>query len=721
MSLFDVELKAQRLKENLVKPVSVQLKLKLLLRFYNLFIEDDVKIYRSFYLQFQNDFYELILKNEFDYFTPEVIENLIHIAEKYSSLSGNVVRPEVLDILENAKKKIDTLLLGKTTIDNETKPNSVNIVLLESEYNEKDFCGRVERLNMEYDLKKTHAHSTSAKEGSSIFIHNFIEDPHNQIHKEMKKILTHVENRVEETIKKKKVSLNVRIAFDNPVNYYRGTSFGVGACILIYNSFLQAQLNNTYYKFRNDCVMTGCVDDNGNLIKLDYPILVKKLRTVFYSNYKKFVLPEENFSEAYEELSKLNEKYPLRKLKLIPLRNFKDVFNNLEIVEIKELKIREKIIANYRRYHAIANSILSVLIIAILSILTINFIIPELDSNPVYTDLKNNRYVAYNKYGNVVWKSLILSKEEIKIFENKYDVLRRILLSDLDEDGNNEILLTVSDGSNKSLNKTLFCYNSDGSIKWETVIPQKDSLYGNDFCSNDISILNMCILKNNGKKEIAITYCICSLFPCYVAKINSSGEIKTELYNPGTLHQLFNYDIDDNGDEELVCGGINNDFEKSGALIVFDSDYIQGCAPGYRFPKNVSKGLMKYYLLFPKTDVGRFTNHGSRFVSSVEMHGNQIVITLKEIDSFTDANNHIHFQFYHTIYTLDKSFNVLHVETSSEFDVKYQQLVEEGKLKPVKDWKKYKEQLKSKVQWWDGDKFVNYSTMNKYYLQAKLH
>lgn len=719
MSLFDIELKSHRLKSWLGKSHSNRFKLVYLNQFLSdLLKKEEPEKYLSYFIEFLPQLIDLISTNQFSFFSPDEIDRLSFVVGSLINFKQLENKKSELEkcagVLESAKEIIITKLSNKNNNEIERKNNSstdsLNVVLVEANGEESCVIGDIQKLYLKSSIRES-----EFNEDKIVFERLNEKDIPPQT---LKEIIETVKGEVFLN-KKTTSSYNLTFSFNNDGCNYTGLSFGTAASALAYNSFLINHFFKKYYRFLDDVVTTGAVDENGNLKKLENEILTTKLNTVFFSGFSKFVIPEDNILEAKEELGRLNEKYPLRVLKLIPLRNFQDIFNNLEIVELKKLKIREKIKANYRRYHAIANLFLSVLIIAILSILTINFIIPELDSNPVYTDLKNNRYVAYNKYGNVVWESFILSKEVIEAYENKENVLRHILLSDLDEDGINEILLSVFDRNNKSLNKTLFCYNSDGSIKWKTVIPQKDSLYGSDFCSNDITILNMSILKNNGKKEIAITYCICSLFPTYVARINSNGEIKTEFYNPGCLHQIFNYDIDDDGDEELVCGGYNNDFEKSGALIVFDADYIQGCAPGYRFPKNVSKGLMKYYLLFPKTEVGKFTNHGSRLVSSIEMDGDQIVTTLKEVDSFTDENNKVNFQFYQTIYTLDKSFNVLHVETGSEFDVKYQQLVEEGKLEPVKDWKKYKEQLKSQVQWWDGDKFVNYPAINKYYLQAK--
>jgi hypothetical protein len=326
--------------------------------------------------------------------------------------------------------------------------------------------------------------------------------------------------------------------------------------------------------------------------------------------------------------------------------------------------------------------------------------------------------MAYNKYGKPVWGSNILSEQDIDVYNN-VERNKRIILNDLDNDEYNDILLLLSDEKNKILNRTLFCYNYDGNLKWKTVIPQHDSLYGNDYCSNDILIGTMSLVNSGNRKEIIINYRICLLFPNFTMKINSKGKIISKFYNPGAINRIVNYDFDNDGKEELLCTGINNDYDKSGVLILFDPEYLSGCAPGYRFPQNRSKGLMKYYLLFPKTDVGRFTNSGSSFARLVDINGERIIVIIRELDGYTDIKNIRHSQEYVTLYTLDKWLNVLNVETSSEFDTKYQMLVNEGKLKPITNWKEFENKLISNVRWWDGDKFVNYPTMNKYYLAAR--
>ncbi|MBU0560083.1 MAG: hypothetical protein KKG93_11000, partial [Bacteroidetes bacterium] len=435
---------------------------------------------------------------------------------------------------------------------------------------------------------------------------------------------------------------------------------------------------------------------------------------VFFSRFKKLIIPEDNIVEAKELLNVLQKNYPGRKLELIPLAGYKSLFQNLDIVEVRELKFKDKLKANYGRYHSIANTVFSIIILIILIVIAAKFLIPLLDRNPIRFGIQGDRYVAYNEYGKSIWESKILSEQDIGIFNN-VEREKRIILSDLDNDGYNDILLLLSDEKNKILNRTLFCYNHDGNLKWKTVVPKHDSLYGNDYCPDDILIAMMSVINSNKGKEIIINYRICLMFPNFTMKISSKGKIISEFYNPGSIDKIVNYDIDNDGKDELFFSGINNDFDKSGTLMLFDSEYLSGCAPGYRFPQNCSKGLMKYYILFPKTGVGKFTTNGSSYARLVELTSERIVVIIREIDGYTDLKNKRHYQEYITLYTLDGSLNVLNVETSSEFDAKYQMLVNEGKLKPIENWKEFKAKLKNNVQWWDGDRFVNHPVMNKYY------
>ncbi len=713
MSLFDIEIKSHWLKEQLGKPHSTRLKLLYLSNFLSELIKSETpNKYISYYNEFVPELVKLILRNEFQYFSPYEIDNLSFVVKSLESLSFSKENSEkCIDILQNARKEIFSLLTG--TIDKEVNAhnNSINVVLIETNSDEKRNVGTIQTLTLR-----------SSKRGKEfledkIEFENLSDSDHEKLFPYVANIVSFSKEHAREVISKSG-AYNLTFSFGNKDCSYSGQSFGLALIALTYNSIPINELHRIYYRFFDDVVITGAIDEKGNLRKLDSTTLKVKMETVFFSHFNKFVIPEDNIIEAKEILSELQKEYPQRNLTLIPCANFKSIFQNLAVVEVHKLRIKEKLKANYKRYHSIANLVLSTIVLFALILIVTEYLIPVLERHPVYIGLQGGRYIAFNKYGKPMWKSQMLSDQDINMYNNT-EREKRIILNDLDNDGYNDILLLLSDEKNKILNKTLFCYNYDGNLKWKTVIPQHDSLYGNVYCSNDILILSMSLINSGNKKEIIINYRIGLMFPNFTTKINSGGKIISEFYNPGAINRIVNYDFDNDGEEELLCSGINNDYDKSGVLILFDPEYLSGCAPGYRFPKNRSRGLMKYYLLFPKTDVGRFTNYGSSFARLVDINGERIIVILREYDSYTDIKNIRHSQEYSTLYTLDKQLNVLHVETSSEFDTKYQMLVNEGKLKPIADWKKFENKLISNVRWWDGDKFVNYPTMNKYYLQAK--
>ena len=716
MPLLDIELKAQKLKENLSKPISVHLKLKLLSKFFHLFIEEDVRIYQSFYFQFQNDFDELVLKNSFDYFSPDEIDDLIRIAEKYKSVSCCETNPDTLVVLREAKNNIFACLSKNknTEEDSETNLNAVNIVLLETENNDKDFCGRVERLNLDFYRKRN-------GENSSVSIHNFIEDPHNKIQQEIKNILTMLECKIN-AASKNKIFLNIIIAFENNVNCYKGTSFAIGAAALIFNSFLQAKLNSIYYKFRNDCVMTGCIDEFGNLTKLDSSILVKKLHTVFYSKYKKFVIPEENFSEAYEELRKLKIKFPNRELKLIPLEKYSDLFTNLEIVEIIRLKLRNKIKANYTQYHNYVNIFLSLLILVILIVLATNYVIPALDDNPVSAGIVEDQFVAFNKYGKAIWKSGLLNECEKKTVQIPSLRDHRIIVNDIDNDGNNEILYLRSDDNNSINNRTLFCLTGKDGIKWKFIAPKMPEYYGNEECSDKTQLMSINIFYNKvtGRKEIILNGHVCELFPAYLFVVDFRGKLISEYYHPGAIHYVKCIDIDSDGKDEIIFDGVNNDFDKHAFIAVIDPNNLEGSAPGRRLPPNVMISKINKYILLPKTDICKFTASVQSEAGLFEYNGKLLSVYVNEnnlydvLKPLSNENAPLS-----VIFTFDRYMNPVSFGTSSEWDGRYNELLAEGKIKPITDWKEYKDSILGEIKYWDGDKFVKYSEMKNYQLQIK--
>lgn len=728
MSLFDSELKSHWLKSQLSKPRSARFKILHLSEFLSILLKDDkTDKYLSYFLEFAPQLVNLILEDnpiyhteKFDFFSPQEIEEIRFIINTLADIKQLQNKIEEFNkcniILKEVEERINSLLINsQKTVTNDkvtSSKDSLNIVLIEADGEKESTIGTIRKLNLR-----------SSKKGKEFREDKVEFDNDNE---NLLPVITELVSLIKKETVNEGLTLsyyNFDYFFDGKNTIYSGTSFGVGICALTYNSFFVNELYKKYYSFYEDVVITGSVDEFGNLIKLDNNILITKLKTVFFSHFTKFVIPEDNILEAKEELNKFLAEYPNRNLKLIPLRNFKDIFNNLEIVRLNKLKVREIIKVNYKKYHTAVNIALTFCLLLFIVFSIIHYIIPMLDRNPVYVDLLNNRYAAFNKYGKVVWESELLNKVEASYEHNNIYGSQRIAVADLDNDKNNEIISLRYSDVDKSLQRTVFCYNSNGTIKWKATIPPKDSIYGMDECYDDLMINGITVIynKTSRQNEIIVSYKICSLFPYYLSRLNSSGKIISDFYHPGHLGFSKTDDLDNDGIIEYITGGENNDLDHCPVLLIFDPNFVIGYAPGKRLPRDFDKSLVKYFILFPKSPFNKFTSNRNASVHGIEIAKDNITVVVREVMDVYNKKVHDTANEFFSLYVFDKKFNIISFSTSTEFDVVYSALVEQKKISPIKDWKAMEDSSKSQVSWWDGDKFVNYPTMNKYYLQAKAN
>lgn len=715
MTIYEIEVKSQWLRHQLEKPISVRLKLLSILNFFSSFAgESNQARFISYYLQFKNDLLSLIKTNQLEYFTPSELDALSNLLKKLIEVIRSVdgtMSANLFGILDTARKRIIQILDDEADEDEATKGAqsfSLNQVLIEMDDETKLATGIVERLSV--DVMKNELPETQ----DTISFGNRFEGMGAETHDALSRAVSLAVKGAARTVKRRS-SYRFDFSFEKKDYVYSGISMGLSVAALTCNSILRLSLHKEYCKFRNDVVMASAVDEYGDLVPLDPPSLRIKLETVFFSPYKKMIIPEGNILEARLELEKLNGEYPKRRLELIPIRNYLSLFRNLDVVEVCRLSRREKLRAHYGRYHTIVNSALSLFLLAALSVLALRVVIPNLDHNPIYTGIKDDRFVAYNKYGKAAWESELLNQGEIA---DAY-LSERIAIADINDDKQNDIIYLRRDNSNPTLSKTVFCRGADNALRWKTEISPIDSVYGKDFCydGTDLRSVRVTQSETTGKIEIIVAYMVCELYPFFVTVLDGKGKEVSTFYNPGHMGFTALMDVDNDGHVEYLIAGENNDYGHCGYLAVFDPDFISGLAPCNRFPRGLGMGLMKYYALFPKGYLNRFSNVQSSYVNHVKKTIGKVDVDLRETVR-TDENDPTE-KPCGLVYTFDSQFNLLHVETSTEFDNCYRELLGQGKIRPIEDWKAYENMLRSQMKWWDGDKFVNHPVINKCYLLAK--
>lgn len=725
MSIFQIEIASKRLQNVLKIPASPKYKLLSLVNFFELiFKEPEQSIYNSYFEEFTPQFLVLIKKLSQEdvniFFSPEEIDDIRNVISKLKDSTTFKIDLEkyehLEDILTKEKDKAksylnytkeDVITIEKFSTD------SVNIVLIEKnldENNDSDIeIGMIHRLNLSSSKR------SKSERVDKVKFNNLINIEKTTIVEQLNNV-TALAKKTCCVQKIKTHYYNYTYFFDLKEYIYTGSSLGIGGVVLAYNSILINELCKYYYKFRNDTVFTAEIDKEGNLVKLDKKSLKIKLRAVFFSPYKKFVIPEDNIIEAKQELEKLNKKYPKRELQLIPVQNFENVFKNLDIVERCELKFKDKVVANYRRYHTTVNWVLSIVALFVIGFFIVNYLIPTLERNPETIQYKNNRFVAYNKYDKKIWESNELDKSYSLSMENDpIHIKQKCLLSDLDHDENNEILYFLSSDSNRIMNRTFYCRNSDNTIKWKYTTPEFNVYYNNKrFEDNFVNFaLYVYDFDDDGFKEIIRTGRLGYMFPFVVSKFNYKGELISEFWNSGYLIDVAALDIDKDGRVEFIAGSCNNKFRQA-ALVVFDPNFISGSSPETDPKKDNQKGLEKYYILFPRTIINYYSGKDMNNVEGLKQtRKDGLEVTVFE--GWVGENQQNAF----VLYKFDKDMNVISAELSSPFIGNYEELVNIKTITPIKDLNYYADSLKNAVRYWDGDRFVNYPVINKHYLAIK--
>lgn len=723
MQIFDTELKYQKLVKTLKNTSSVCYKLRLLSNFLlPLLKESDQNKFYSYYSDLFPELISLINKNEIRHYSPEEIEDIEYLVYSLKSAVHDTPGPEIqksLEVLNTSKENIKNILNGEIPENEGTDiyPDFLAILLIEKNAN----AGIDDIIETGF-IHNLHLSSSIRSKSEKIDKVEF----KNLIDLNEAEIISHL-NSVVENAKKYCDKNSVKTNFYNFTFYfekqdyiYSGSSLGIGAICLAYNSILINELNKYYYKFRNDCVFSGAMAKDGILIPLDRESLRVKLKTVFFSEYRKFIIPEDNIVKAKDILSELNDKYPNRYLELIPIKNFVSVFKNLDVVERYELKFTQKVRANYKKYQSRVNWTIGIAGILIILFFLINYLIPHLDRNPVTPDFIDGKYIAYNKHNIKIWERQIDGyKANHQLDEDgKNHLLKRtITIKDIDKDKKNEILVLNNyfpeaspDGKN-----IVYCFNSDNNLEWEFEAKNEKVHYRDDydgpFVFSDIFSADF---NGDGYFEIIANGHINTVFPNKIYVLDYQGMEISSYWHAGYVSLFRAYNIDKDSIVEIVAAGVTNMKNyRCGCMIVFDPEFIEGNSFDTDPVGDGKKGLEKYYIIFPKTFMTIFNPSDMNDVWEIAFSENKMLVTVSDGPTFPDYNENAFL-----LYEFDNSLRVTNVIMSNQFQKLYEIYIKEKKIQPIEDMKSYLDSLKSEVRYWDGDKFVKNSVMNRHYLEV---
>ncbi len=388
------------------------------------------------------------------------------------------------------------------------------------------------------------------------------------------------------------------------------------------------------------------------------------------------------------------EKYPDRNLDIIPVKNISDVINRRDLLIVKNQNL-----IKWGTKKIIKNKIALSLFILLVSIIFSFFYFYQ-DSNPHHIDYSQNSYLVKNQYGKILWE-----KKTNIIFSNFSDIQNfaghRIV--DYDNDGENEVLLT------DDIDHSIILYKSNSEVIWEykfSVENLRSDLekFTNNFGSFEIIGIEQ--IKN--KKIVFVNIQHSPYYPTAIIKLNlANGKASNEiLWHAGGITGGLLFDIDKDGNVELLCTGINNGYGRA-IFFAIDADSLSGQSPkikNYAF-EGIENAKFKHYFLLPKPDYFRYYFPKYDKTVGISLDSAQNIIQIGIV-----KHNHIKNDGLSVSIRFNLQMEPSEIVVTDKYVVARDKLVEEGKLEyPLTDTDEYRDILMNQIEYWDGEKFVKFN------------
>lgn len=347
---------------------------------------------------------------------------------------------------------------------------------------------------------------------------------------------------------------------------------------------------------------------------------------------------------------------------------------------------------------------------------------PMKDTNPTYASVKDFVLTVSNKDGEVLWRKLLPGVPDGNTFNGWVDERvpsprRYVVVDEIDGNGRNVVLVAAWTEGTPQASDSLDCFEGDGKLRWAIHAGRPIAFGEKDWAVGaDLAFASSFVVKEKTRKKSHLFALAGSkeYFPSKLVEINPRyGDILHTYWHAGQVGWHLVLDVDGDGLDEIILGGISGPY-KSACIAVLDPLAIDGCGPATSdyLPKGVMRAREKYYLLFPMSDLGKAT--------SKQLFNTMRQLTTGPNRSFTVYTwegqwpNGVGTLLYHIVATM----RVGSVVSGDDYDAVYERLLKEGKLHHKLD-QAYLESLARAVLYWDGEKFVNTPTMNKYYVQGK--
>ncbi len=291
---------------------------------------------------------------------------------------------------------------------------------------------------------------------------------------------------------------------------------------------------------------------------------------------------------------------------------------------------------------------------------------------PADVRVEMSTIISVDPQGRELWRHRFPSRLIQAAYQDEH-AGRRFNVTDIDGDGRVETLFVYTPVDYGSVGTTLLCFGQDGQINWQfepgkTVRDSTGRMYDPPYFISNVRLLRI--------PGFGIRILVSSNHHLYnpnqIAILSPTGQLISEYWHSGHLLWVAQADLNEDGIEEVLLGGVNNGYHQA-TMVVFDPRNISGASaqPGRQilgFPEGTEKAI----LLFPKTCLAQHAPYNRVMDVRVTRERRIVVVTAEGIAETQNPGV--------MIYQLDFDLNVLSARPDSRLQESHRLLEVQGHL-----------------------------------------
>lgn len=405
---------------------------------------------------------------------------------------------------------------------------------------------------------------------------------------------------------------SVMFGFPASDHFYSGSSFGFGMSLMSVCALEKEANLRQQHSINRRCVFTGGVDLRGAIRPVNQDSLTAKISAAFFSPLEIFVLPEENLEAGNKIVSELLARYPNKSFMVMGMATINTTLRHGQLVSQKTTPLI-KWVKNQLTRSKLLQIFALFLILSFLGVGAINY---YADPNPASYEIEGQVISVFNHSGSFLWSldmgfvpdALIRHQDN----EFKYKTFQ---IADFDMDGETEIIFGTGVKDHEH-GGALYFIETDGSVKWIYHDHPKLSFGGNEY-SDTYAVSNIYPYKHSdaSRYDIYVNFTHRPWFPNRIVRFDVDGNVLNSFIHPGSIYAFELFDLDGDGEVELVVGGTNNRFNTA-VVSILPSRKFSGSVPALEDSSCVLDGgevdSAMVYMRFPRWEEYDFTQTNAR-------------------------------------------------------------------------------------------------------------